>query len=169
MTLCLQFTVQRETSQGSDSNSCLTIIVILAPIRMVTVEMSENGILCLSKDIFPAPRVQWSTLPPRAFLKPTTHMAASSEGLYSIQSQLRTLEDNPTYICTINSTYGSQSWRSSLKERGIRLNVSFILTHFIDACSLLKQFQWAQTVHTIKINENGWINKPTHFTFVPVC
>lgn len=86
---------------------------------MVTMEKSMNReIQCLSKDIFPAPRVQWSTLPPKDNLRPITHMGPNTEGLYSFQSTLRMFENTLTYICTVNSTYGSQSWRSSLQERG---------------------------------------------------
>ncbi|KAK6316793.1 hypothetical protein J4Q44_G00121930 [Coregonus suidteri] len=93
------------------------IMKVEAPIKMVTMEISKNReIQCLSKDIFPAPRVQWSTLPPKANLRSTTHMAPNTEGLYSVQSKLRMFENTLTYVCTINSTYGSQSWKSSLQE-----------------------------------------------------
>uniref|UniRef100_A0A8C7UZ43 Ig-like domain-containing protein n=1 Tax=Oncorhynchus mykiss TaxID=8022 RepID=A0A8C7UZ43_ONCMY len=76
----------------------------------------NTEIQCLSKDIFPAPRVQWSTLPPKANLRSTTHMAPNTEGLYSVQSKLRMFGNTPTYVCTVNSTYGSQSWKSSLQK-----------------------------------------------------
>ncbi|XP_013984741.1 CD276 antigen homolog [Salmo salar] len=96
------------------------IMKVEAPIKMVTMEKSMNReIQCLSKDIFPAPRVQWSTLPPKDNLRPITHMGPNTEGLYSFQSTLRMFENTLTYICTVNSTYGSQSWRSSLQERGL--------------------------------------------------
>ncbi|XP_020320040.1 uncharacterized protein LOC109872998 [Oncorhynchus kisutch] len=94
------------------------IMKVEAPIKMVTMEISKNTeIQCLSKDIFPAPRVQWSTLPPKANLRSTTHMAPNTEGLYSVQSKLRMFGNTPTYVCTVNSTYGSQSWKSSLQKR----------------------------------------------------
>uniref|UniRef100_A0A8C7UQU8 Ig-like domain-containing protein n=1 Tax=Oncorhynchus mykiss TaxID=8022 RepID=A0A8C7UQU8_ONCMY len=79
----------------------------------------NREIQCLSKDIFPAPRVQWSTLPPKDNLRPITHMGPNTEGLYFFQSTLRMFENTLTYICTVNSTYGSQSWRSSLQERAL--------------------------------------------------
>ncbi|KAK6305564.1 hypothetical protein J4Q44_G00243440 [Coregonus suidteri] len=96
------------------------IMKVEASIKMVTMEKSTNReIQCLSKDIFPAPRVQWSTLPPKVNLRPITHMRSNTEGLYSVQSTLRMFENTLTYICTVNSTYGSQSWRSSMQERAL--------------------------------------------------
>lgn len=94
------------------------IMKVEAPLKTVTMEIdTSKEILCLSKDIFPAPRLQWSTLPPSAILKSKTSMTANSEGLYSIQSKLKMLANNPTYICMVNSTYGTQSWRTSLQEK----------------------------------------------------
>uniref|UniRef100_A0A673WHV8 Ig-like domain-containing protein n=1 Tax=Salmo trutta TaxID=8032 RepID=A0A673WHV8_SALTR len=106
----------------------------------------NREIQCLSKDIFPAPRVQWSTLPPKANLRSTTHMAPNTEGLYSVQSKLRMFGNTPTYVCTVNSTYGSQSWKSSLQkgeltgEAGRELSIPCMAPHNLQNFSLTWTF-----------------------------
>uniref|UniRef100_A0A3P8YXR7 Ig-like domain-containing protein n=1 Tax=Esox lucius TaxID=8010 RepID=A0A3P8YXR7_ESOLU len=134
--------------------------------------LSNKEVLCQSKDIFPAPRVQWSTLPREDNLRPTTQMVPNSKGLYSIQSKLRMSENILTYICTVNSTYGSQSWRSSLQERvlvgkvGRELSIPCIAPHNLQIFSLTWTFTRTnkssiilsynnRTIHT----SNNWLGQ----------
>ncbi|KAL0994017.1 hypothetical protein UPYG_G00116800 [Umbra pygmaea] len=117
------------------------ITKVEAPIKMVTMKNNSNKeILCLSKDVFPAPRVQWFTLPKNNDLRPTTQMVANSEGLYSVQSKLNMSKDIVTYICTVNSTYGTQSWRCSLQERELTTEVGQHLSIPCNAPEKLQHF-----------------------------
>ncbi|KAJ7996705.1 hypothetical protein DPEC_G00239790 [Dallia pectoralis] len=94
------------------------IVKVEAAIKMVTLETGSNReVLCLCKDIYPAPRVQWSTVPIENSLMPSTQIFPNAQGLYSVQSKLRMSENILTYICTVNSMYGTQSWRSTLQQK----------------------------------------------------
>ncbi|KAG9332378.1 hypothetical protein JZ751_014974 [Albula glossodonta] len=46
---------------------------------------------------------------------------ATQNGLYSVESKLRKLPAKPsdgyTYFCTVNSSYDTESWRASLREK----------------------------------------------------
>uniref|UniRef100_A0A672GIM7 Ig-like domain-containing protein n=1 Tax=Salarias fasciatus TaxID=181472 RepID=A0A672GIM7_SALFA len=78
---------------------------------------------CTVRDVFPAPRVTWTTEPPTfESLRPVTRMLADKAGLYTVDSRLKTLEGRPDliYICKVTTSYGSQAWTASLREREIK-------------------------------------------------
>nr|XP_023693687.1 CD276 antigen homolog [Paramormyrops kingsleyae] len=102
------------------------ILRVEAPVRFVTVEMAPSPVRqlkCTSRDIYPAPRLQWSMEPalPLQALRPSTRMVAERSGLYSVQSTLGILENlsGRTYICTVIGSYGTQISRASLSERDV--------------------------------------------------
>uniref|UniRef100_A0A671R548 Ig-like domain-containing protein n=1 Tax=Sinocyclocheilus anshuiensis TaxID=1608454 RepID=A0A671R548_9TELE len=74
-------------------------------------------VICSSRDVYPAPRVNLFTEPaslPDSF-QPFTRKTADKQGLYSVESKLKKLKDL-TYICLVQSFYRSQTWRASLVE-----------------------------------------------------
>ncbi|KAG7487328.1 hypothetical protein MATL_G00022080 [Megalops atlanticus] len=111
------------TAQGDQD--AFVIVKVEAPVRSLTLEMSRlsgyKEVRCSSRDIYPAPHVWWSTDPPAPpdALKPTTRKMPEKNGLYSVESKLRRLGglSDYTYFCTVNSSYDTQSWRASLRER----------------------------------------------------
>ncbi|KAG7484364.1 hypothetical protein MATL_G00048440 [Megalops atlanticus] len=107
-----------------DHNSFI-IAKVVAPIQALTLEMIRlNGyeeLNCSSQNIYPAPQLLWFTDPaaPPDALKPTTRKTANKQGLYSVESTLRGLGNlsDITYICMLNSSYGTHPWTASLRER----------------------------------------------------
>uniref|UniRef100_A0A3P8Y7H1 Ig-like domain-containing protein n=1 Tax=Esox lucius TaxID=8010 RepID=A0A3P8Y7H1_ESOLU len=78
---------------------------------------------CTTRDVYPAPHVSWATDPPAARpLRPITRKISDRKGLYVVDSRLRKLQSQSeiTYICTVNSSYGTQAWTASVREREIR-------------------------------------------------
>ncbi|KAJ8390647.1 hypothetical protein AAFF_G00102530 [Aldrovandia affinis] len=98
-----------------------------APIQFLSLRMTRpsgfDEVSCSSQDIYPAPQLWWSTDPAVPFdtLKPTTRKVANRQGLYSVESAQKRLGNlsDFTYICTLSSYYGTQTWKASLKEREI--------------------------------------------------
>uniref|UniRef100_A0A8C7D332 Ig-like domain-containing protein n=1 Tax=Oncorhynchus kisutch TaxID=8019 RepID=A0A8C7D332_ONCKI len=82
----------------------------------------SNEVKCTTGHVYPAPHVAWATDPPTAQpLRPITRKLADRQGLYAVESRLRRLNSQSelTYICTVISSYGSQTWTASLRERAI--------------------------------------------------
>uniref|UniRef100_A0A4W5MWL0 HERV-H LTR-associating 2b, tandem duplicate 1 n=1 Tax=Hucho hucho TaxID=62062 RepID=A0A4W5MWL0_9TELE len=105
---------------------CIYIIWCVAPIRALSLELSRlsgyEELKCTTQHVYPAPHVAWATDPPTTQpLRPITRKLADRQGLYAVESRLRRLNSRSelTYICTVNSSYGSQTWTASLRERGI--------------------------------------------------
>lgn len=103
------------------------IVKVEAPIRGLFLELSRlsgyEEMKCIVRDVFPAPRVTWTTEPPTfESLRPVTRMLADKMGLYTVDSRLKTLEGRPDliYICKVTTSYGSQAWTASLREREIK-------------------------------------------------
>lgn len=97
---------------------------IPAPIQSVSLETTRlsgfEEVICSSRDVYPAPRVNLFTDPavlPDS-LQPFTRKTADEQGLYSVESKLKKLKDL-TYICLVQSFYKSQTWRASLQEKGL--------------------------------------------------
>uniref|UniRef100_A0A8C9RVT8 Ig-like domain-containing protein n=1 Tax=Scleropages formosus TaxID=113540 RepID=A0A8C9RVT8_SCLFO len=84
--------------------------------------IAKSELRCSSQDIYPAPQLWWSTEPPvrPEALKHTTRKRANEQGLYSIESTVDAADglSEHSYVCAMNSSYGSQTWRASLRERG---------------------------------------------------
>lgn len=77
-------------------------------------------VICSTRDVYPAPRVTLFTEPavlPDA-LKTFTRKTSDKQGRYSVESKIRKLEDL-TYICLVQSFYRSQTWKTSLQEKGL--------------------------------------------------
>uniref|UniRef100_A0A4W5MTU9 HERV-H LTR-associating 2b, tandem duplicate 1 n=1 Tax=Hucho hucho TaxID=62062 RepID=A0A4W5MTU9_9TELE len=105
---------------------CIYIIWCVAPIRALSLELSRlsgyEELKCTTQHVYPAPHVAWATDPPTTQpLRPITRKLADRQGLYAVESRLRRLNSRSelTYICTVNSSYGSQTWTASLREREI--------------------------------------------------
>lgn len=101
------------------------MFVCAAPIRGLFLELSRlsgyEEMKCSVHDVFPAPRVTWTTEPPTfEDLRPVTRMQADKTGLYSVDSRLKRLKGRPDliYICKVTSAYGGPAWTASLIERG---------------------------------------------------
>ncbi|KAI2648938.1 HERV-H LTR-associating protein 2 [Labeo rohita] len=98
------------------------IVKVEAPIQSVSLETTRlsgfEEVICSSRDVYPAPRVNLFTDPavlPDS-LQPFTRKTADEQGLYSVESKLKKLKDL-TYICLVQSFYKSQTWRASLQEK----------------------------------------------------
>lgn len=103
------------------------IVKVQAPIRSVSVELSRlsgyEEVKCSVQDVFPAPRVTWSTEPATFHdLRPVTRKQLDPTGLYEVDSRLRTLggQDDLIYICTATSPYGGPVWTASYRHRDLR-------------------------------------------------
>lgn len=107
--------------------------VIPAPIQSVSLETTRlsgfEEVICSSRDVYPAPRVNLFTEPASLpdSLQPLTRKTADKQGLYSVESKLKKLKDL-TYICLVQSFYRSQSWRASLQQKGL-ISLSYIAFH----------------------------------------
>lgn len=103
----------------------VVIVKVEAPIRtiLMTSLSGYREVTCSSQDIYPAPQLLWSTDPPApsGALKPTTRKVANAQGLYTVKSMQKRMGNlsDFTYICTLKSYYGTQTWIASLREREI--------------------------------------------------
>ncbi|XP_072306505.1 hemicentin-2-like [Eucyclogobius newberryi] len=110
------------------------IVKVQAPIRSLSVELSRlsgfEEIKCSVQNVFPPPRVTWSTEPPTlSDLRPLTRKKLEPSGLYEVDSRLRPLEQKDlVYICTASSSYGGESWSASYRHRDVRGNAGKDLT-----------------------------------------
>lgn len=103
------------------------LCVCVAPIRGLSLELSRlsgyEEMKCTVRHVFPAPQVTWATEPSTIEeLRPVTRKLADKQGLYTVDSRLKTLDRQPDllYICRVTSLYDGQVWTSSLRERGKR-------------------------------------------------
>ncbi|KAL6097505.1 uncharacterized protein ACO6RY_13035 [Pungitius sinensis] len=113
------------TSQGE--HNAKVIVKVEAPISGVSLELSRlsgyEEMKCTARDVFPAPRVAWTTEPPTfQDLRPVTRVLASKGGLYKVDSRLKRLSGQPNlvYVCKVMTSYGGPAWTASLREREIR-------------------------------------------------
>ncbi|KAJ8010780.1 hypothetical protein DPEC_G00078700 [Dallia pectoralis] len=112
------------TSEGVEEAN--VIVRVEAPIQALSVELSRlsgfEEMKCTTVNVYPAPHVSWATDPPTSeALQPITRKLSDGNGLYIVDSRLRKLQSQSeiTYICTVNSSYGSQAWTASVREREI--------------------------------------------------
>uniref|UniRef100_A0A8C1V8Y4 HERV-H LTR-associating 2a, tandem duplicate 1 n=1 Tax=Cyprinus carpio TaxID=7962 RepID=A0A8C1V8Y4_CYPCA len=108
------------------NNVTLTFAVatVEAPIRSISIDINPSGLIqCSTKDVYPAPVVQWSTEPwlSPAALQPTTRMAPGGKGLFTVDSILKqqNYSLDHIYMCNITSKYGTQTLTSSLQQQEI--------------------------------------------------
>lgn len=93
----------------------LSWLNIAAPIRMISINSSESGLVqCSTRDVYPAPVLQWSSEPASApgVLQPVTRISPGGNGLFSAQSVLK-LQNNSlehVYMCTITSALRGKTW-----------------------------------------------------------
>ncbi|TNN53421.1 V-set domain-containing T-cell activation inhibitor 1 [Liparis tanakae] len=113
------------TAEGE--HNAKVIVKVTAPIRGLSLELSRlsgyEEMKCVARGVYPAPRVTWATEPPTfVALRPVTRMTADKQGLYGVDSRLKTLSGQPdlVYICKVTTSYGGPAWTSSLRERVIR-------------------------------------------------
>ncbi|KAL2085860.1 hypothetical protein ACEWY4_019180 [Coilia grayii] len=101
-----------------------TVVVrVEAPMQSLALETTRlsgyEEVLCLTRNVYPAPQLSWSTQPPMAkdAMKYTLHKR-ETKGLYTLESKLRKLRGvaSLTYVCTVSAAYGAQTWRASLTE-----------------------------------------------------
>ncbi|XP_056095618.1 CD276 antigen homolog [Rhinichthys klamathensis goyatoka] len=96
------------------------IATVEAPISTIFINTDPSGLIrCSTKEVYPAPMVQWSTKPslPPAALQPITRMAPGGKGLFTVESVLKQQNNSldHIYVCNITSKYGTQTWTASLK------------------------------------------------------
>ncbi|KAG9263728.1 hypothetical protein AMEX_G23788 [Astyanax mexicanus] len=107
------------------------IVKVEASISRISIEDSSAGsVQCSSHGVYPAPVVTWSTEPHTENLKPVTRMSADPDGLYSVESTLKKLNQSSslTYTCSITPKYDSPTWRASLLQTEIAGKVGQDLT-----------------------------------------
>ncbi|KAK7120721.1 hypothetical protein R3I94_020646 [Phoxinus phoxinus] len=100
------------------------IATVEAPISAIFINTDPSGLIrCSTKDVYPAPQVQWSTKPslPPAALQAITRMAPGGKGLFTVESVLKQQNNSldHIYVCNITSKYGTQTWTASLKLQEI--------------------------------------------------
>lgn len=107
-------------------HDAIVIVKVEAPIQSVVVELSRlsgyEEVKCSVRNVFPQPRVTWSTEPATFHdLRPTTRKQLDQSGLYAVDSRLRTLDGQTDliYICTATSPYGGPAWTASYRHREI--------------------------------------------------
>ncbi|CAL8399840.1 unnamed protein product [Arctogadus glacialis] len=101
------------------------LVKVEAPLHSLHMELSRlsgfEEIKCSARHVYPAPHVTWETDPPASqLLRPITRKLADKQtGMYEVESRVRRLRHHPeiTYICKVTSSYGTQSWTASLRER----------------------------------------------------
>uniref|UniRef100_A0A8C5C5D3 Ig-like domain-containing protein n=1 Tax=Gadus morhua TaxID=8049 RepID=A0A8C5C5D3_GADMO len=104
---------------------CVCVCVCVSPLRSLHMELSRlsgfEEIKCSARHVYPAPHVTWETDPPASqLLRPITRKLPDKQtGMYEVESRVRRLRHHPeiTYICKVTSSYGTQSWTASLRER----------------------------------------------------
>ncbi|XP_052464936.1 uncharacterized protein LOC128021664 [Carassius gibelio] len=100
------------------------VATVEAPIRSISIDINPSGLIqCSTKDVYPAPVVQWSTEPRSspAVLQHITHMATGGRGLFRVESILKQQNNclDHVYVCNISSRYGTQTWTASLQLQEI--------------------------------------------------
>ncbi|XP_019897240.3 butyrophilin-like protein 2 [Esox lucius] len=116
-----------QVHNSTEVHEAHVIVRVEAPIQALSVELYRlsgyEEMKCTTRDVYPAPHVSWATDPPAARpLRPITRKISDRKGLYVVDSRLRKLQSQSeiTYICTVNSSYGTQAWTASVREREIR-------------------------------------------------
>ncbi|KAJ0059889.1 hypothetical protein NL108_015233 [Boleophthalmus pectinirostris] len=113
------------TTDAGETNQDV-IVKVQAPIRSVSVSLSRlsgfEEIKCSVRNVFPSPRVTWSTEPPTFHdLQPLTRKQLDGSGLYAVDSRLRTLgQKDLIYVCTATSPYGGDEYSASYRHRDLR-------------------------------------------------
>ncbi|KAL4624886.1 hypothetical protein GN956_G17688 [Arapaima gigas] len=123
-------------SSDRGTEDSFVIMRVEAPVQSLTLEMTQlagrKEIKCSSQNVYPAPHLWWSIDPPLQLqtLKQTTQKLANKHGLYSVESTLNYISNTSdyTYICSINSSYGTQTWKALLKAREMSAGVGQKLT-----------------------------------------
>ncbi|XP_067289867.1 HERV-H LTR-associating protein 2 [Pseudorasbora parva] len=100
------------------------LATVEAPMRMISINTDPSGLIrCSTKEVYPAPVVQWSSEPRSgsAVLQPITRMAPDGMGLFTVESVLKPQNNtlDLIYVCNITSKYGTQTWTASLKLQEI--------------------------------------------------
>ncbi|MEQ2183844.1 hypothetical protein GOODEAATRI_002121 [Goodea atripinnis] len=94
----------------------------LAPIQLVTLEMSNEMVTCTSHNVYPMPQVIWATEPPSAqeALENSTIRTTDHKGLFTVESMVRIVGNlsDRTYFCSFISADRSQVWIASRKNQG---------------------------------------------------
>ncbi|XP_055064013.2 programmed cell death 1 ligand 1 isoform X1 [Misgurnus anguillicaudatus] len=126
------------------------IAAVEAPIRMISInkQPSSDMIQCSTKDVYPAPALQWTTEPSLTRLNPTTRMFSKEKGLYSVESIVK-LPNNSfdqMYVCKITSKYGTQTWTASLQLQEI---IGFEKQNLVIPCTAPKNLQFSTLVWTV--------------------
>nr|XP_029106267.1 HERV-H LTR-associating protein 2 isoform X2 [Scleropages formosus] len=105
---------------------------VSAPIQSVDMEATREKVRCLSRNIYPAPNVSWSTSPSELsdVLQASTNCTKQADGLFSVEGEIRILgtRSDLTYICSITSADKTQTWRISLKSQDMTGTVGQALT-----------------------------------------
>uniref|UniRef100_A0A673FH38 HERV-H LTR-associating 2a, tandem duplicate 1 n=2 Tax=Sinocyclocheilus rhinocerous TaxID=307959 RepID=A0A673FH38_9TELE len=107
------------------NNVTVTYVVatVEAPIRTVSIDINPSGLIqCSTKDVYPAPLVQWSTEPRLSHaLQPITRMAPGGKSLFTVESILKQQNNSLDYIyvCNITSKYGTHTRTASLQLQEI--------------------------------------------------
>ncbi|XP_056322673.1 uncharacterized protein hhla2a.1 isoform X2 [Danio aesculapii] len=119
-----------KTSKGrykcvvNNKTETYVIAMVEAPIRMISINSSESGFVqCSTRDVYPAPVVQWSSEPALApaALQPVTRISPGVNGLFTAQSvlKLHNISLEHVYMCTITSKYETQTLTASFKPQEI--------------------------------------------------
>ncbi|KAI3355485.1 hypothetical protein L3Q82_018321 [Scortum barcoo] len=120
-------TYRCHVSTQKGEHNAKVIMKVEAPIQSLSLELSRlsgyEEMKCTIRNVFPAPRVTWVTEPPTfEDLRPVTRKTADKQGLFTVDSRLKTLNGQPDliYICKVTMSYGSPAWTASLRERAIK-------------------------------------------------
>lgn len=107
------------------NNVTVTFVIatVEAPISTVSIDINPSGLVqCSTKDVYPAPVVQWSTEPRLSHvLQPITRMTPGGKSLFTVESILQQQNNSLDYIyvCNITSKYGTHTRTASLQLQEI--------------------------------------------------
>uniref|UniRef100_A0A8C7LWH4 Ig-like domain-containing protein n=1 Tax=Oncorhynchus mykiss TaxID=8022 RepID=A0A8C7LWH4_ONCMY len=106
------------TSTVKGNKESFINISVEAPVHLVNIQLSDDIITCSSKDIYPEPKLTWSTnLPSDMPLDPGTIQTSTKvddRGLYDITSTKQFSRDR-TNICTVTS--GTRGETGTLRQQ----------------------------------------------------
>ena len=88
-----------------------------APVKSVDITVADKTLTCSSKGIYPAPGLDWSTVPNSDVKAEKTDTQTDAQGLYSISSTVES--SGNTFVCKI--TAGASFHRASLRQQSKQL------------------------------------------------
>ncbi|KAI4898588.1 hypothetical protein NFI96_033243 [Prochilodus magdalenae] len=101
------------TAITSANREAFINVNVKAPIKSVDIKMTDDGITCNTRGVYPEPRISW-TINGKSQNSFTTKTDLDSQGLYTLASILPAQLESLTYTCSISFEDGTQTYNTSL-------------------------------------------------------